>query len=53
MVRGYVHGADLGKRGSCHLFRLACATHPARMHFEAAQELRSEIEEMPRRKRQA
>jgi len=88
MVRGYVQGADLGKSGSCHLFRHACATlmlengadirfiqamlgharletteiythvsirqlkaihestHPARIHSEAAQELRCEIEEM-------
>ncbi|MEE4136958.1 MAG: site-specific tyrosine recombinase XerC [Desulforhopalus sp.] len=26
MVRGYVKAADLGKSGSCHLFRHACAT---------------------------
>ena len=88
MVRGYVNAADLGKTGSCHLFRHACATlmlengadirfiqamlghakletteiythvsirqlkaihestHPARMHSEAARELRIEFEEM-------
>ncbi|MGK0240675.1 MAG: integrase/recombinase XerD [Candidatus Pelagisphaera sp.] len=27
MVRDYVKRADLGKTGSCHLFRQACATH--------------------------
>ncbi len=25
-MRGYVRAADLGKTGSCHLFRHACAT---------------------------
>ena len=25
-MRGYVQAADLGKSGSCHLFRYACAT---------------------------
>lgn len=33
MVRGYVKAADLGKTGSCHLFRHACATH---MHENGA-----------------
>ena len=88
MVRGYVQGADLGKSGSCHLFRHACATlmlengadirfiqqmlghakletteiythvsirqlkaihestHPARMHSEAAAEIRAELADM-------
>ncbi|MCH6259314.1 site-specific tyrosine recombinase XerC [Puniceicoccaceae bacterium K14] len=27
MVREYVNAADIGKSGSCHLFRHACATH--------------------------
>lgn len=27
MVRDYVKAADIGKSGSCHLFRHACATH--------------------------
>lgn len=27
LVRQYVQAADLGKTGSCHLFRHACATH--------------------------
>jgi integrase/recombinase XerD len=26
LVRGYVNAADLGKSGSCHLFRHSCAT---------------------------
>jgi len=33
MVRDYVKAADLGKTGSCHLFRHACATH---MHENGA-----------------
>jgi len=33
MVRGYVNAADIGKTGSCHLFRHACATH---MHENGA-----------------
>ena len=33
MVREYVNAADLGKTGSCHLFRHACATH---MHENGA-----------------
>ena len=87
MVRGYVRAADLGKSGSCHLFRHAMATlmhengadirfiqqmlgharldttqiythvsirklkaihemtHPAKMHSEAAAELRAEFED--------
>jgi len=33
MVRDYVNAADMGKTGSCHLFRHACATH---MHENGA-----------------
>lgn len=33
MVRDYVKAADMGKTGSCHLFRHACATH---MHENGA-----------------
>jgi len=33
MVRGYVDAAGIGKTGSCHLFRHACATH---MHENGA-----------------
>jgi integrase/recombinase XerD len=87
LVRGYVQKAELGKSGSCHLFRHACATlmlengadvrfiqamlghanlqttelythvsirklkavheltHPAKLHSEAAQKIREEMED--------